>query len=245
MKKKNLITSLALASLIILPQAANAEYKLGNAGSITGTVGAASQYISKGLDSNRDKPTAFFTGEFSSNTDVQIILGAGIFYSRPDKPVTSGGGYDYEFDYNLGLRKTIDKVTLDIGHVSFTYPSANSVNNIDASAYYAKAVLAATKDTTLSIYYEQDDTGGQKPITNKTSQYYYEIGLSQNLGPATLNISYGDWKDNVSFYKGGLSKEFMGLNFTADYINQDLSRQSWTSSWKDKEFVVIGVSKSF
>ena len=247
---KNKILAGSLFSLLLMTNTSLSEIKVGNAGSITGTVGVASQYISKGIDSNRDQPTAFLTGEFASKSDIQVILGAGIFYSRPDKPVASGGGYDYELDYNLGLRKTIDKLTLDLGYVFFTYPGANSNLNLDAAAYYAKAVLTATKDTTLSIYYEQDDTKGLKPgstanPTGRTSDYYYEVGIGHNLGPANINVSYGDYKDNVTFYKVGVSKEFVGLNFSADYINQDRSRQTWNSSWKDQEYLVVGVSKAF
>jgi uncharacterized protein (TIGR02001 family) len=248
MNKKIILSS--FASLLFLSQAANSEIKLGNAGVITGTVGVASQYISKGLDSNRDAPTATLTGEFASNSEIQIILGAGIFYSNPDKPVTAGGGYDYELDYNIGLRKSFDKITFDLGYVWFTYPQANSNLNLDAGSFYAKAVLAATKDTSLSIYYEQDDTKGQKPgstanPTGRTSDYYYELGLSHNFGPVTLNASYGDWKDNISFYKFGLSKEFVGLNFTADYISNDRNNKTWNSNWKDRDYIVVGASKSF
>ena len=146
--KKILISS--LASIALLSQAANAQTKVGNAGVITGTVGVASQYISKGFDSNRDKPTANLTGEFASNSDIKIILGAGIFYANPDKPVTTGG-YDYELDYNIGLRKTFDKLTFDLGYVWFTYPQAESGFNLDTASFYAKAIFAATKSTSLSF----------------------------------------------------------------------------------------------
>jgi len=248
MNKKIFISS--LASFFFLSQAANSEIKVGNAGVITGSAGVSSQYISKGLDSNRDKPTATLTGEFASNSDIKIILGAGIFYANPDKPVTTGSGYDYELDYNIGLRKSFDKLTFDLGYVWFTYPQAESRLNLDSASFYAKAVLAATKDTSLSIYYEQDDTDGVKPgstanPTGRSSGYYYELGLSHNFGPATFNASYGDFKDNISFYKLGLSKEFIGLNFTADYISNDRNRQTWNSNWKDQEYIVVGASKSF
>ena len=239
-----------IAFIALLSNVSNAQTKVGNAGVITGTVGVASHYISKGLDNNRDKPTATLTGEFASNTNVQLILGAGLFYARPDKPVASGGGYDYELDYNIGLRKTFDKLTFDIGYSWFTYPQAESNLNLDVGQFYAKAVLAATKSTSLSISYEQDDTDGFRPgadanPTGLTGDQYYEIGLSHNFGPASLNVSYGDSDDNLAFYKLGLSKEFMGLNLTADYIKQDRSRQTWNANWKDEEFFVVGASKSF
>ena len=246
--KKILISS--LASIALLSQAANAQTKVGNAGVITGTVGAASQYISKGFDSNRDKPTASLTGEFASNSDIQLILGGGLFYSNPDKPVASGGGFDYELDYNIGLRKAFDKLTFDLGYVWFTFPQAESRVNQDTGAFYAKAIFAATKSTSLSFYYEEDDTGGFRPGSNAnptglTGDQYYELGLSHNFGPASLNVSYGDSDDNLAFYKLGLSKEFMGLNLTADYIKQDRSRQTWNVNHKDEEFFVVGASKSF
>jgi uncharacterized protein (TIGR02001 family) len=246
--KKILISS--LASIALLSQAANAQTKVGNAGVITGTVGAASQYISKGFDSNRDKPTASLTGEFASNSDIQLILGGGLFYSSPDKPVASGGGFDYELDYNIGLRKAFDKLTFDLGYVWFTFPQAESRVNQDTGAFYAKAIFAATKSTSLSFYYEQEDTDGFRPGSNAnptglTSDQYYELGLSHNFGPASLNVSYGDFDDNLAFYKLGLSKEFIGLNLTADYIKQDRSRQTWNVNHKDEEFFVVGASKSF
>lgn len=241
----------SVASVILLSQTSNAQTKVGNLGVITGTVGVASQYISKGLDANRDKPTASLTGEFASNSDIQLILGAGIFYSRPDFPVTRGAGYDYELDYNIGIRKSFDKLTLDLGYSFYTYPQVPDRFNLDSAQYYAKAVFAATKNTSLSIYYEKDDTGGLKPgstntPTGTTSESYMEFGLSHNLGPATANASYGNYRDNISFYKLGLAKEFVGINFTADYIDQDRDSATWNAnSRKGEKFFVVGASKSF
>ena len=237
--------NLSLIALFISSNIAYSEIKIGNLGVVTGTVGAASQYISKGVDANRDQPTASLTAEFASNSDIQLILGAGVFYSRPDKPVASGGNYDYEFDYNIGLRKTLDKLTLDVGHITFSYPSANSNLNLDSSSFYAKAAFAATKETTFTIYYEADDTKGSKPISAKTGDNFYELSLSHNFGPATLNLAYGDFNDNATYYKAGLSKELFDLNFTVDYISNNLDRKSWSASWKDKNFLVAGVSKAF
>lgn len=249
MFKKIVIPS--IVSLALLSQTAYAQTKVGNAGVITGTVGAASQYISKGFDYNRDKPTASLTGEFASSTDIQLILGAGIFYSRPDFPETAGAGYDYELDYNIGIRKSFDKLTLDLGYSHFTFPQVPDRFNTDTGQYYAKAVFAATKDTSLSVYYEQDDTSGFKPgsdrtPTGTTAERYVEIGLSHNFGPATANVSYGDYDDFGSFYKLGLAKEFAGINFTADYIDQDRDSATWNADKiKGEQFFVVSASKSF
>jgi uncharacterized protein (TIGR02001 family) len=242
MNKKIILSS--FASLFFLSQVANAEYKVGNAGVITGNIAANSHYFSKGLEQNRDKPTASLTGEFASSTDIQVILGAGIFYARPDKPVTSGAGYDYELDYNIGLRKTIDKLTLDAGYVYFAFPGADAVHNLDSGSYYAKAAFQATKDTKLSFSYEADDTKGAKSTSGKVAKYYYELGLSHNLGPVTANLAYGDFDDIVTHYRVGIAKEFKGLNFTVDYINNDKTPANVVDK-HDNEFVVVGVSKSF
>ena len=242
MNKKIILSS--FASLFFLSQVANAEYKVGNAGVITGNIAANSHYFSKGLEQNRDKPTASLTGEFASSTDIQVILGAGIFYARPDKPVTSGAGYDYELDYNVGLRKTIDKLTLDAGYVYFAFPGANAVHNLDTGSYYAKAAFQATKDTKLTISYEADDTNGFKNDSKKVGQDYYEIAVSHNLGPVTVNVAYGDFDDIATHYRVGIAKEFKGLNFTVDYINNDKTPANVVDK-HDNEFVVVGVSKSF
>ena len=76
MKLKTL--NLSLISLILSSSISYSEIKVGDLGVITGTFGAASQYVSKGVDANRDQPTANLTAEFASNSDIQLILGAGI-----------------------------------------------------------------------------------------------------------------------------------------------------------------------
>jgi hypothetical protein len=247
MKKK--ILSI-FASTFLLSEAAYSQTKVGNAGTITGSITVASQYISKGEDFNRDKPTTYLFGEFASNTDVQLILGATAFYSRPNKPVVADGDFNYELDYNVGLRKTFDKLTLDIGYLVVSFPSAADRLNLDSGAYTAKATLAATKNTTLSLYAEKDDTGGVRPASNETptgkvAQYYYELALSHNLGPANINLSYGNFNDYISFYKIGLSKEVVGFNIGVDYIDQDKNSKTWNAPINQEKFLVFAISKSF
>ena len=242
------LTLSSIASLLLLSQASNSQTKVGTIGEITGTIGAASHYVSKGIEQNRDKPTASLTGEFASSSNIQVILGAGIFAAKPDKPVTAGGGYDYEMNYYGGLRKAIDKVTLEAGYIYIDYPSASKGDQlaINTGAYYGKAALQATKDTSFRVYYEQDDTGGAVAgdERRKHIQNYIEVGFSHNLGPATLNASYGDFKNLVKHYKVGLAKEIMGFNVSADYIDNNKTKANITDK-HDNQLVVLSVSKSF
>jgi uncharacterized protein (TIGR02001 family) len=242
---KKIIAS-SLASVLLLTGVANSQTKIGKIGEITGTIGVASHYIVKGLESNRDKPTANLTGEFASSSYIQLILGAGIFAAKPDKPVTTGGGYDYEMNYYGGLRKTIDKLTLEAGYIYVDYPSASKGDDLalNTGAYYGKASLQATKDTILKLYYEQDDTKGSKVSSGKILQNYTEVGLSHNLGPVTFNASYGDYKKVVEHYKVGLSKEIMGFNVSIDYIDNDKTENNITDK-HDNQFTVLSISKSF
>lgn len=237
---------LSIASLLLFSQASNSQTKVGTIGEITGTIGVASHYVSKGLESNRDKPTASLTGEFASSSNIQVILGAGIFAARPDKPVTAGGGYGYEMNYYGGLRKAIDKVTLEAGYIYVDYPSASKGDELalNTGAYYGKAALQATKDTSFRVYYEQDDTGGAKSGGSKLIQNYKEVGFSHNLGPATLNASYGDFKNLIKHYKVGLAKEIMGFNVSADYVDNNKTKANVTDK-HDNQLVVFSVSKSF
>ncbi len=115
---------------------------------------------------------------------------------------------------------------------------------INTGAYYGKAALQATKDTSFRVYYEKDDTGGALNAENKIGQNYIEVGFSHNLGPATLNASYGDLKKFVKHYKVGLSKEIMGLNVAADYIDNDKTKDN-VEDKHDNKFLVLSVSKSF
>ena len=241
------LTLSSIASLLLLSQASNSQTKVGTIGEITGTIGAATHYVSKGLEQNRDKPTASLTGEFASASDIQVILGAGIFAAKPDKPVTAGGGYDYEMNYYGGLRKAIDKVTLEAGYIYFHFPSASKGDELalNTGSYYGKASFQATKDTSFRVYYEQDDTGGAiNSDRQKLAQNYVEVGFSHNLGPATLNASYGDAQNLVTHYKVGLSKEIMGFNVSADYIDNDKTKTNIVDK-HDNQLVVLSVSKSF
>ena len=240
------LTLSSIASLLLLTQASNSQTKIGTIGEITGTIGAATHYVSKGIEQNRDKPTASLTGEFASSSDIQVILGAGIFAAKPDKPVTAGLGYDYEMNYYGGLRKAIDKVTLEAGYIYIDYPSASKGDQLalNTGAYYGKAALQATKDTSFRVYYEQDDTGGANAARGKVQKNYVEVGFSHNLGPATLNASYGDYKNFVKHYKVGLAKEIMGFNVSADYIDNDKTKVNITDT-HDNQLLVLSVSKSF
>ena len=88
---------------------------------------------------------------------------------------------------------------------------------LNAGAYYGKVAFQATKDTSFRAYYEQDDTDGARAEgVRKVGDSYIEVGFSHNLGPATLNASYGDFKKAVKHYKVGLSKEIKGFNVSAD-----------------------------
>ena len=62
--KKILLTSALATSL--LTQVSLAEIKLGNAGTLSGSVGVASQYVFRGLDNNRDKPAVFGSIEYQT-----------------------------------------------------------------------------------------------------------------------------------------------------------------------------------
>ena len=241
------LTLSSIASLLLLSQASNSQTKVGTIGEITGTIGAATHYVSKGIESNRDKPTASLTGEFASSSNIQVILGAGIFAAKPDKPVTAGTGYDYEMNYYGGLRKAIDKATLEAGYIYVHFPSASKGDELalNTGAYYGKASFQATKDTSFRVYYEQDDTGGAiNSDRQKLAQNYVEVGFSHNLGPATLNASYGDAQNLVTHYKVGLSKEIMGFNVSADYIDNDKTKANIVDK-HDNQLVVLSVSKSF
>ena len=53
---KKIITS-TFASVILLSQVANAEIKVAG-GSLTATAGVMSQYLSRGIDQNKDRQTS-------------------------------------------------------------------------------------------------------------------------------------------------------------------------------------------
>ena len=238
---KKIITS-TFASVLLFSQVANAEIKLGDKGSL-GTIsfnaGYNSNYIWRGIDQNSGSGAPYIGADLS--TPLGIYLGTWTSGA-------SGTGYSQEVDIYAGIKKSIGPVTIDLGVIEYRYPGANQrANATNFTEGYAKLTIAPDKlPFTIGAAYYEDDTKGAKSGTNRASKSYQEINASYDFGKFQSFVSYGEYKNNKDVTTITMSKSMFDLGFALSYIDADTkSKTSGLAPLKDKEFVVLNISKTF
>ena len=236
------IVASSFASVLLFSQVANAEIKLGDKGSL-GTIsfnaGYNSNYIWRGIDQNSGSGSPYFGADLS--TPLGIYLGTWTSGA-------SGTGYSQEVDIYAGIKKSIGPVTIDLGVIEYRYPGANQrANATNFTEGYAKLTIAPDKlPFTIGAAYYEDDTKGAKSGTNRASKSYQEINASYDFGKFQSFVSYGEYKNNTDVTTITMSKSMFDLGFALSYIDADTkSKTSGLAPLKDKEFVVLNISKTF
>ena len=238
MNKKIILSS--FASLLFLSQASNAEIKIGQ-GSLTFNAAIASQYITRGIDQNKDSATPSVGADFTIPAG-EFNLYVGAWISGSD--INSGASQ--ERDYYLGVNKAFGITTLDIGYITYNYPSVTdkSLNNAE---YYAKLTVAPEKKPyTFGIAYYLDDTNGVKSSSGvKSDKDYYEVNATYDFGVAQGLISYGVFDNDTKTTTVSLSKELIGVGFTLSYINAQQDNTAVSQINKDRDYVTLTAKKVF
>ena len=230
----------SFASVILLTQVANAEIKVAG-GSLTATAGVMSQYISRGIDQNSDRPSPYASIDFTRS------IGVADFYVGIWSAAATGDNYTREENYYAGLRKTLGVATIDLGLNSIRYNSGNRNNNpINSVDGYVKINIAPEKSPfTLGVQYIQNDSGGNVSGTVKNiGETYQEINASYDAKFAVIGVAYGENKNDTDVTTVTLSKSLFDINFVAAYINAE--RASTASGiGKDREYLTLTASKTF
>jgi uncharacterized protein (TIGR02001 family) len=237
MNKKIILSS--FASLLFLSQAANAEIKIGT-GSLTFNAAISSQYITRGVDQNKDSVTPSVGADFIIPA-AGFNLYAGAWTSGSDL----GDGITSERDYYLGVNKAFGITTLDLGYIIYDYANVRTKATNNAE-YYAKLTIAPEKQPyTFGAAYYVDDTGGVKPTaTSKNDRNYYELNATYDFGSVQSLISYGVFDKDTNTTTVSLSKELAGIGFTLSYISAERDG-SLSNLYKDKEYVTLSAKKVF
>ena len=230
----------SFASFILLTQVANAEIKVAG-GSLTATAGVMSQYISRGIDQNSDRPSPYASIDFTRS------IGVADFYVGIWSAAATGDNYTREENYYAGLKKTLGIATIDLGLNSIRYNSGNRNNNtINSVDGYVKINIAPEKSPfTIGAQYVQSDSGGNVSGTIKNiNETYQEINATYDAKFVVIGVSYGENKNNTDVTIVNISKSMFGINFVAAYI--DAQRASTASDiGKDREYLTLTASKTF
>jgi uncharacterized protein (TIGR02001 family) len=242
--KKILLTSALATSL--LTQVSVAEIKLGNAGTLSGSVGVASQYVFRGIDSNRDKPAVFGSVEYQTPAFGAIKPYLGIFgsqfavsYEDSDQPTDATAFY--ELDYSVGIRTSLGKLNIDLGYVLMTYEGGRNERNLQTAEYGVKFSYPIDK-LTLNANYFLDDTDGYIE-EGKRGKDIWELGFNYNLGAANLVALYREVEKKTEGYDIALQKNILGVDGEIKLTH--LQGKSIYSSEPDEDNLVFTISKSF
>ena len=230
------------ASLLFLTKAADAEMKVGNIGTISATAGVMSQYISRGVDQNSDRPTAFASVDFTAPIkEISADLYLGVWAAG-----ATGTDYGHETDIYAGLKKQFGSVTADLGLVEYQYHGdsrSNPVNNID---YYLKLNYSPDKAPySFGVSYFVNDSDGTRTSNKNVGDTYKEFNASYDFGTVKAGLSLTENNNDTQTWSVTLYKNIFNVDFALAYI--DARRQDINTSNlnKDREYLTLTASKTF
>ena len=236
----------SFASVILLSQVANAEIKVAG-GSLTATAGVMSQYLSRGIDQNKDRQTPYASIDFTRPLVGGVDFYLGVWSAAASGNNGAGTAFTREENHYMGLKKALGIATVDLGLNNIKYNSGDSKSNpINSVDGYVKVNIAPDKSPfTIGIQYVQNDSGGNVSGTIKNiSETYQEINATYDAKFAVIGVAYGENKNNTDVTTLNVSKSIFGINFVAAYV--DAQRASTASDiTKDREYLTLTASKTF
>jgi hypothetical protein len=209
----------------------------GNFGTISTTVGAASQKYSRGFVSNRNQPTSFLYLDYLS--PVGFYINSALTYDKSDS-----GSYNHEWCNTPGYKNRIDRITVNLSYQLCEYQSVTQYG------YYQIKLNEEISDlTNLFFNYYIDDTGSSYNVS-RTQSYAgngKEFGLSHNFGIVTGTLKSFIWDNYSTTYSIGVAKVIYDLNVDLFYHQTKL--EDWTSaaskSASDRDHLIFTVKKVF
>ena len=242
--------------------------------SLSGNLGLVSDYRFRGISQTWRLPAVQGGLDYAHSSGLYL----GTWASN-----VSGNSYNngagLELDLYGGYKfSPAQDVTLDVGALAYVYPGAtlNSApgvatdkkyTNVDvyvglsAGAFSAKLSVAATdyfglnSDTAGYAYFSSlSANGGSKGSVYLDLNYNFDLGSGVTLGTHVGHLAvqnYGELSYND--FKLALSKEFVGLNFTAAVIGTDAKKefyQAGNAAGQDAKSLgattlVLSVGKTF
>jgi len=234
---KKLIISSAILGLVATTSHSHYEV-LGGEFEIIG--GIQSQYISKGVDENSDRPAYSLAAKFERS------LGVVDFYIGYSTITATGDDYNREDARFLGITKKINSITAEVG-LSETLKKGNrkNNNNNDVDFIYKLTFEPEKAPYSVGLVYTVNDTGGSKTDTKGIKdKNYKEINASYDFKFLTASASYGEQQNDRNIKTFAVSKSFMDTDFTLSYINAD-RKHTESALNKNRDYIVFSLSREF
>lgn len=236
----------ALVTVLLAPWGMSQAIELNDDFSLYLDAGIYSDYRTRGISQTQNDPALQGSATLSHSSGLY----AGVWSSNVDFGL--GSKTRQEIDYYAGYNWQInDDISLDTAYFQYEYPRQSALNY---GEYFSQLTAYGAK---LGAYYS-DNLGGDQ------SYLYSYVGYGTELpADVALDLRYGqvdlkdpllidgsgDTRDSYHEWQIKLSKELLGLNWSASYVDTDLG-DSECSNYMGFDDVcaatlVLGVNKTF
>jgi len=236
-KFKKLITS--ITALGFLTTTAHSHYDV-LGGELILEAGFHSQYVSKGVDENSDRPA------YSLSATFEKSLGVVDFYIGYSTITATGANYSREDARFLWSTKKIESITAEVGlSETLKKGDSNSNQNNDVDFIYKLTFQPEKAPYTVGLVYTVNDTGGSKTESGRIKdKNYKEINASYDFKVLTASVSYGEQQNDRDIKTLALSKSFMETDFTVTYSKVE-RKHSESAVDRNRDYLVLSVNKEF
>ena len=217
------IAVLIFTIFILFPKNLNAADKI----DISYTAGYMSNYLVNGVEENGGKGTSYFNIFFALPKNFY----AGAWTAEVD-PLLYGGA-DHEIDYYFGYSNSYKNISYDFSHVSYYYLDSTNEGQ-SFGEFFAKFKYSINDLVTLGYDFGKLDQGDN----TETINYY----LSYNFNDTNIKANIGDSEGYSNFQGITLSKQYKSLNLELSYVDTEMKTPDPN---KDKDFLILSISKSF
>jgi uncharacterized protein (TIGR02001 family) len=196
---------------------------------VTGNFGITSDYRFRGLSQNNLDPA--FQGGFDVAHSSGLYIGT--WGSNVSRWAATDTG-SLELDLYGGYKFEVAGMPLDIGVISYMYPSSLKNGKVNTQeAYVGTAFGPATFKVSYVI--GEDYFGSTADGKNASGTTYYDLTLGQEIAPkltASIHAGYTDYKESAfgysdsgkmsySDYNVGLAYDLNGFILSAKYYWND------------------------
>jgi uncharacterized protein (TIGR02001 family) len=227
---------------------------------LTGNIGAVSDYRFRGLSQNNLDPAVQGGFDVAHSSGLYI----GTWGSNVSQWAATTVG-NLELDLYGGYKFEVAGMPLDVGVISYMYPSSYKNGKVNTQeAYVGTAFGPATFKVSYVI--GEDYFGTTADGKSASGTTYYDLTLSQEIAPkliASIHAGYTDYKESAfslssdgkmsySDYNVGLAYDLNGFILGAKYFWNDAkggtksyATDSLTSTKLYKDGFAISLTKAF
>lgn len=236
----------ALVTVLLAPWGMSQAIELNDDFSLYLDAGIYSDYRTRGISQTQNDPALQGSATLSHSSGLY----AGVWSSNVDFGL--GSKTRQEIDYYAGYNWQInDDISLDTAYFQYEYPRQSALNY---GEYFSQLTAYGAK---LGAYYS-DNLGGDQ------SYLYSYVGYGTQLpADVVLDLRYGqvdlkdpllidgsgDTRDSYHEWQIKLSKELLGLNWSASYVDTDLGDSECANYMGFDDVcaatLVLGVNKTF